>query len=194
MDAPDRCSSLNKSSCAAGIYEDALAVREASLGSDHQHSRILREYIADFSTDTPTESHEASVIAQIEDQISFGYSISRDIPREEAFREASNIGQCDLGGSHPATGRACAALAEILDFRGCPQEARKYWFHHCDIAMLRHGADSVEVEQAFSAIVANQQNIAQGGDRGRSEVQTLMAMRADEHLHAWLLGRLAEVA
>ena len=155
------------------IYEDALATRVASLGPAHDHCRVLSEYVAGFSTESPVESHEASVIERVEGELSYGHSISRDMPREEAFREAFNMAQCDLGGSHQVTGRACSALAEILDFRGCLQEARKFWFHSCDIAMLHHGPGSVEVEQALAAIAANQQAIKRGDDRGRSDVRAV---------------------
>ena len=173
------------------IFEDALEAREASLGRIHEHSRGLRDFIANFSIDTPVESRKASAIAQIEAELLRGYSISRDIAREEVIRDAFNFAFGELGGSHVLTGRACAALAEILDFRACLQEAREFWFHHCDIAMLHHGPESVEVQQALAAIAANQLAIAQGADRGCSKSMLPMTIRADEHLHAWLLGRLA---
>lgn len=179
---------------ALGAYREALSVREASLGADHKHSVALRDYVAGYDVAAAEESREAMVLAQFEHQMANGLSASRDIVREEAFREAYNIAQFDLGGSHPATARACAALAEILDFRGCLQEARKYWFHHADILMLRHGADSPEVTTALGAIAANQRAIADDKDRGESDMRGIMATRADEHLHVWLLGRLTESA
>lgn len=173
-------------------YEEALRQNEQALGSEHPHSRGLRDFIASFDVDEPSPNavQEEEGIQQISTSLG-----SADLAvlgnhldmAERGLREALNDAVHMLGRSHPVTVTVLKELATLLGRLGHHQDARKYLLHHADIIGETHGSASDDARAALLLIDENAAAIGAGDDRGRSRNRSIEVVLSPEHLFVWLV-------
>ena len=179
---------------AATYFMNALKLRRDSLGEDHPHTRGLADYLDAFELDPPEDEHAVEQREELRRLLGLaegGFGTGMLDMAEVALREALAIAHFARGSSHRETAAIMLRLADALEGQGYVRCARKYLFHHADMAGLAHGEDSPEADAALARIATNQTLITQHPGAPTTPHARIEVMRADEHLYAWLMPRLA---
>jgi hypothetical protein len=181
----------------AGIarYREALEIRRATLGPDHDHSVLLAEHIDRLNPDredprNPDDEELEWEISRRIDQAEVIMPTRRLAYAEAELREALNMAYQYKGRSHPTTIAVIRLLAEVLDQQYLHGLARPYWLHHADIVGEREGRAGPATEEALRLVAANAELCRSGYDRGESDVSAINVVLTAEHLHVWLLQRI----
>lgn len=177
-------------------YREALDLRRAVLGPDHDHTRMLDDYIARYDVDAPSglppqeERADREIQRRLQDVDAIVRTRRLGVAEPE-LREALNVAVQYKGRSHPRTADILLRLGGLLGQMSHHQDAHKYLMHHTDVVGEASGHDGPEAAAALAALKENEQAIRAGWDVGPAEGRTIEVVLTDEHLHVWLMDRLA---